>query len=70
MWLGPLFQRLNMKLSVFAPGEKLHEQMIGFEDALHTYEYAEHYKVLSAIHNWSRDPSRISDGKLVTLDFT
>jgi UDP-N-acetylglucosamine 4,6-dehydratase len=32
------------------PGEKLHEQMIGFEDAPHTYEYAEHYKVLPAIH--------------------
>jgi UDP-N-acetylglucosamine 4,6-dehydratase len=51
------------------PGEKLHEQMIGTEDALHTYEYAEHYKVLPAIHNWSLDPSRISDGKKVAPDF-
>jgi UDP-N-acetylglucosamine 4,6-dehydratase len=52
------------------PGEKLHEQMIGTEDALHTYEYTEHYKILPAIHNWSADPSRISDGKKVAPDFT
>jgi len=52
------------------PGEKLHEQMIGYEDAAHTYEYPEHYKVLPAIHNWSRDPSRINKGKLVSPDFT
>ena len=52
------------------PGEKLHEQMIGPEDAPHTYEYAEHYKVLPAIHDWSSDPERINGGKLVALDFT
>jgi len=52
------------------PGEKLHEQMIGFEDAPHTYEYAEHYKVLPAIHNWSQDSCRIRSGKLVRPDFT
>lgn len=51
------------------PGEKLHEQMIGPEDALHTYEYAEHYKILPAIHQWSKDPDRISNGKLVAPDF-
>lgn len=52
------------------PGEKLHEQMIGQEDALHTYEYAEHYKILPAIHNWSQDPARINGGKKVPPDFT
>jgi len=52
------------------PGEKLHEQMIGSEDALHTYEYEEHYKILPAIHNWSRDPKRIKGGKLVDASFT
>jgi UDP-N-acetylglucosamine 4,6-dehydratase len=52
------------------PGEKLHEQMIGLEDAPYTYEYAEHYKVLPAINDWSRDPERINDGKLVSPDFT
>ena len=52
------------------PGEKLHEQMIGAEDALHTYEYPEHYKVLPAINGWSHDQNRIKDGTKVTEDFT
>lgn len=52
------------------PGEKLHEQMISPEDALHTYSYAGHYKILPAIHNWSKDPERISDGELVPADFS
>ena len=52
------------------PGEKLHEQMIGYEDAPHTYEYPGHYKVLPAIHNWSQDSTRIRNGKLVPPDFT
>lgn len=52
------------------PGEKLHEQMIGPEDAPHTYEYAEHFKILPAIHNWSADLMRINDGKKVAEDFT
>ena len=52
------------------PGEKLHEQMIGSEDALHTYEYADHYKILPAIHNWSQDPVRINSGQKVSSDFT
>jgi UDP-N-acetylglucosamine 4,6-dehydratase len=52
------------------PGEKLHEQMIGIEDALYTYEYPTHYKVLPAINNWSNDPRRIKDGKRVPEDFS
>lgn len=52
------------------PGEKLHEQMIGTEDALYTYEYADYYKVLPAIHKWSEDPRRINDGQKVAPDFT
>ena len=52
------------------PGEKLHEQMIGPEDALHTYQYVDHFKILPAIHNWSLDPMRINDGIKVAPDFT
>jgi UDP-N-acetylglucosamine 4,6-dehydratase/5-epimerase len=52
------------------PGEKLHEQMIGEEDALYTYEYADYFKILPAIHNWSKDPYRIKDGTLVAENFT
>lgn len=51
------------------PGEKLHEQMIGSEDAPHTYEYEGYYKILPAIHQWSRDPVRINGGVKVPEDF-
>jgi UDP-N-acetylglucosamine 4,6-dehydratase/5-epimerase len=52
------------------PGEKLHEQMIGTEDALYTYEYPEHYKILPAIHSWDRDANRIKGGKRVQEGFS
>ena len=51
------------------PGEKIHEQMIGVEDAPYTLEYPEHYKILPAIHGWSKDPARIGTGKPVAQDF-
>lgn len=51
------------------PGEKIHEQMIGLEDAAHTYEYKEHYKILPAIHGWSSDITRIKSGKKVDENF-
>ena len=51
------------------PGEKLHEQMIGAEDAYFTYEYPEHYKILPQINNWDKDASRIKDGKKVSEGF-
>ena len=52
------------------PGEKLHEQMISSEDAPHTYEYESYFKILPAIHNWSRDAARINGGSLVYPGFT
>lgn len=51
------------------PGEKLHEQMIGVDDASNTYEYSDCYKILPAINGWSSDPQRIKDGKKVSEDF-
>lgn len=50
-------------------GEKIHEQMIGFEDAPNTYEYDQYYKILPTIHNWAKDPLRIKDGKKVSDNF-
>jgi hypothetical protein len=44
--------------------------MIGVEDAPHTYEYKDHYKILPAIHNWSSDPGRINDGIKMNDGFT
>lgn len=51
------------------PGEKLHEQMIGIEDAPFTYEYEEHFKILPAINGWSLDEKRIKDGRKVPEGF-
>jgi len=51
------------------PGEKLHEQMIGTEDAYYTYEYPEHFKILPTINEWASSPERIKDGKKVPEGF-
>ena len=58
------------KIVGIRPGEKLHEQMIGTEDAPHTYEYPEHFKILPAINDWSKDPTRIKDGMPVPDGFS
>jgi len=52
------------------PGEKLHEQMIGLEDALYTYEYPDNFKILPSINDWSGDAERIGTGKKVDSEFT
>ena len=52
------------------PGEKLHEQMIGVEDAPSTYEYDEYYKILPVINGWDSDVNRIKDGVKVSKDFS
>jgi UDP-N-acetylglucosamine 4,6-dehydratase len=59
----------EQKIIGIRPGEKLHEQMIGHEDALHTYEYDQHFKILPAIHDWSSDESRINGGRKVPEGF-
>ena len=51
------------------PGEKLHEQMIGLEDALYTYEYPGHFKILPSINEWSNDLERIGAGVKVDPEF-
>lgn len=52
------------------PGEKLHEQMIGYEDAPYTFEFNDYYKILPAIHEWNKDEARIRSGKPVSVKFT
>lgn len=51
------------------PGEKLHEQMIGEEDAHFTYEYDDYFKILPAINSWDSDIKRIKNGKKVPENF-
>jgi UDP-N-acetylglucosamine 4,6-dehydratase (inverting) len=58
------------KIIGIRPGEKIHEQMIGSEDAPHTFEYDSYYKILPAIHSWSTDPKRINGGTKVIEGFT
>ena len=52
------------------PGEKLHEQMIGLEDAMYTFEYKDHYKILPSINQWYEDENRINGGIKVDSNFT
>ncbi len=51
------------------PGEKLHEQMIGIEDAPFTYKYKDYFKILPSINDWGSDPERVKDGVKVPDDF-
>ena len=51
------------------PGEKLHEQMIGAEDAPNTYEYGDYFKILPTINTWSPNVDMVKDGKAVGDDF-
>ena len=60
----------RQKIIGIRPGEKIHEQMIGLEDAPHTYEYDDHYKILPAIYNWSSDSKRNKGGIKVSENFT
>ena len=61
---------VEQKIIGIRPGEKLHEQMIGEEDALSTYEFKNHYKILPVINDWNIDPLRIQNGKKVNTGFT
>ena len=52
------------------PGEKIHEQMIGIEDAPFTYEYDSYYKILPQINFWDDETDRIKSGIKVKKHFT
>jgi len=58
------------KIVGIRPGEKLHEQMIGVEDSLTTYEYEDYFKILPSINNWANEADFIGTGKLVQEGFT
>jgi UDP-N-acetylglucosamine 4,6-dehydratase (inverting) len=59
----------NFKNIGIRPGEKLHEQMVGIEDASYTFEYDDYYKILPAIHSANGDSKRIKNGKRVDENF-
>ena len=57
------------KIIGIRPGEKIHEQMIGIEDAPFTYEYKDYYKILPAAHPWTNKKYKIKNGKKVEDSF-
>ncbi len=61
--------RVKNELIGIRPGEKLHEQMIGKDDAPFTYEFDDHFKILPQINNWFLDDFRIGSGIKVPDDF-
>jgi UDP-N-acetylglucosamine 4,6-dehydratase len=50
------------------PGEKLHEQMIGFEDSSRTFDFGDHYRILPSIEMGIKNQD--ASGKLVDPGFT
>lgn len=56
-------RKAKQKIIGIRPGEKLHEFMIGEDDARHTYEYAGYYKILPDIYGWDSCRHRIGKGK-------
>ena len=58
------------KIIGMRPGEKIHEQMIGPEDAPFTYEYYDYFKILPSIYDWHSDQNRIKTGIKVPKDFS
>jgi nucleoside-diphosphate-sugar epimerase len=61
--------KAKQKIIGIRPGEKLHEQMIGSEDANSTYEYLKYFKILPQINRWAKDKLRIKNGKKVLEGF-
>lgn len=57
------------KIVGIRPGEKLHEQMIGMEDAQTTYEYEGYFKILPAINLWDQGADMVKSGQSVPEDF-
>mgnify|MGYP001254907925 CR=1 FL=1 len=51
------------------PGEKIHEQMIGKEDALNTFEYENYFKIIPDILMRDNQEKVIGKGKKVKEDF-
>lgn len=59
-----------IELTGIRPGEKLHEQMIGPEDAPFTYEYKDHYKIVPAINDWTDHHRQVAGSSMVQQDFS
>jgi UDP-N-acetylglucosamine 4,6-dehydratase/5-epimerase len=65
--IAPLAQ---IEITGIRPGEKLHEQMIGVEDAPFTYEYGDHFKIVPAINDWTDHHGQVKGSDLVASNFS
>jgi len=52
------------------PGEKLHEQMIGVDDAIYTYEYPSYYKIIPSTLSTEEKRLMCKDGVVVPKNFS
>ena len=60
----------KIEITGIRPGEKLHEQMIGVEDAPFTYEYSDHFKIVPAINDWTDHRRQVEGSSLVAPNFS
>ena len=52
------------------PGEKMHEQMIGVEDALITLDFGDHFRILPTINDWASPEKINGSGAPVAEEFS
>ena len=64
--IGP---KCELQFVGIRPGEKLHEEMIGMEDSINTYEYPGYYKILPLLYDWHESTKRIKNGVRVSEGF-
>ncbi len=61
--------KAKIKYIGIRPGEKIHEQMIGLEDAPYTYEYKKYFKILPAIYDIYKNKRYVKNGIKVKNNF-
>ena len=60
-------KKAKIKIIGLRPGEKIHEQLIGIDDALSAYEYKNYFKIIPQISNQKN--KYIKNGKKVKNNF-
>lgn len=61
--------KARQKIIGIRPGEKIHEQMIGLEDAPYTLDFASYYKIMPAIAGGIGNLAAYGDASPVADDF-
>lgn len=61
--------KADIAIKGIRPGEKLHESMIGIDDAPFTYDRGAYYAIVPAIRTWGVDEQKLLSGKKVDASF-